>query len=119
MIVFALQVGLAIWLRRDAAAHKRLMLLATLFLTTAGFGRWLADPLQALLGDGFLPFLAEFFGGTIFLVVGLGTYDFITRHRLHPAYVAGASLGIASEVLAAWLYVDPAWKAVSLRIIGH
>ena len=119
MIVFALQVGLAIWLRRDAAAHKRLMLLGTLFLTTAGFGRWLADPLQALLGDGFLPFLAAFFGGTIFLVVGLGTYDIITRHRLHPAYVAGASLGIASEVLAAWLYVDPAWKAVSLRIIGH
>ena len=95
------------------------MLLGTLFLTTAGFGRWLADPLQALLGDGFLPFLAEFFGGTIFLVVGFGTYDIITRHRLHPAYVAGALLGIASEVLAAWLYVDPVWKAVSLRIIGH
>jgi uncharacterized membrane protein YozB (DUF420 family) len=119
MIVFALQVGAAIWLRRDAAAHKRLMLLATLFLTTAGFGRWLADPLQALFGDGFLPFLVEFFGGTILLVLGLGTYDIITRHRLHPAYVAGASLGIASEVLAAWLYVDPEWKAVSLRIIGH
>lgn len=119
MIVFPLQVGAAIWLRRDAAAHKRLMLLATLFLTTAGFGRWLADPLQAVFGDGFLPFLVEFFGGTILLVLALGAYDIITRRRLHPAYVAGASLGVASEVLAAWLYVDPAWKAVALRIIGH
>ena len=58
------------------------------------------------------------------LPIGEATRSFQKAGRIgalgeHPAYVAGASLGIASEVLAAWLYVDPAWKAVSLRIIGH
>jgi uncharacterized membrane protein YozB (DUF420 family) len=119
MVVFPIQVGAAIWLRRDAAAHKRMMLLATLFLTTAGFGRWLAGPLYSILGDGFIPFLVEFFTGTILLVLMLGTYDVVTRRRLHPAYVAGAVLGIASEVLASWLYVSPAWKAVALKIVGN
>jgi hypothetical protein len=26
---------------------------------------------------------------------------------------------MASQFLAAWLYFNPAWKAVSLKIIGH
>jgi len=119
MIVFILLVGSAIRLRRDAAAHKRLMLLAVLFLTTAGFGRWLADPLQTLLGDGFLPFLVEFYGGTTVLVLGLGAYDLVTRKRLHPAYIAGATLGLSAQVLASWLYVNPEWKVIALKIIGH
>lgn len=119
MIAFIMQVGAAIWLRRDAATHKRLMLLATLFLTTAGFGRWLFDPLHSLFGNGFLPFLVEFYGGTILLVLALGVYDGVTRHRLHPAYVAGAALGLASQVIATWLYLSPAWLAVTLKIIGH
>ena len=119
MIVFILLVGSAIRLRCDAAAHKRLMLLAVLFLTTAGFGRWLFDPLHTLLGDGFLPFLVEFYGGTSVLVLGLGVYDLVTRKRLHPAYVAGATLGLVTQVFASWLYVNPEWKAIALKIIGH
>jgi len=119
MIAFGLAVGAAVWLRRDASAHKRLMLLAILFLTTAGFGRWLYDPLHAIFGDGFLPFLVEFYGATILLILALGAYDIATRGRLHPAYVAGAALGLASQLLSTWLYFSPAWKAASLRIIGH
>lgn len=119
MIVFVPQVAAALWLRRDGSAHKRLMLLATLFLTTAGFGRWTFESLSARLGDGFVPFLLAFFGPTALLVLGVGLYDLVTRHRLHPAYAYGAALGVAGQILAAWLYVSPAWKAVSLTIIGH
>lgn len=119
MITFILVVGAAISLRRDAAAHKRLMLLATLFLTTAGFGRWLYDPLHVMLGDGVLPYIVEFFGGTILLVLALGAYDYSTRRRLHPAYIAGATFGVTGQLLSAWLYYSPEWKAMSLKIIGH
>ena len=66
---------------------------------------------------GICHFLVEFLGGTA--VLGLGVYDLITRRRLHPACVAAASLGVASEILSAWLYVDPAGAARSLRIIGR
>jgi len=119
MFAFVLQVAAAIGLRRDASAHKRWMLLATLFLTAAGFGRWLFEPLQAVFGDGFLPFLVENYGGTIVLVLALGAYDLATRHRLHPSYLAGAAIGFASELIATWLYLSPAWKALTLTIIGH
>jgi len=119
MIAFALLVGAAIGLRRDAAAHKRLMLLATLLLTTAGFGRWLSEPLHAVFGDGFGRFLVEFYGATTLLILLLGAYDIVTRRRLHPAYTAGAALGIASQVVAAWLYFSPWWKLVPLHLIGR
>ena len=119
MITFILVVGAAIWMRRDAAAHKRLMLLGTLFLTTAGFGRWLFDPLHVMLGDGVFKYLVEFFGGTILLVVALGVYDYSTRRRLHPAYIAAATVGVTGQLLSAWLYYNPEWKDLSLKIIGH
>jgi hypothetical protein len=119
MLAFPLQVAAALWLRRDAAAHKRLMLLAVLFLTTAGFGRFLAGPLTQILGQGVMPFMAEFYGPTDVLVLGLGAYDLLTRRRLHPAYVAGASVGVAAQLVSSWLYFDPAWKALTLSIIGR
>jgi uncharacterized membrane protein len=76
--VFALLVGLGWRLRRDAQAHKRLMLMATLAA--------LAPP-----GIARLPFLA---GKTpAIAVAALGVlllgpfYDLATRRRMHRAYV--------------------------------
>ncbi len=120
MAVFALQVAAAIALRSDAAAHKRLMLLAVLFLTTAGFGRFLAGPLIHLFGgEGFFQFMAAFYGPTDLLVLALGGYDLVTRHRLHPAYVAAVVLGVAAQLVSVGLYYSPAWKALALGLIGH
>lgn len=65
--------------------------MATLFLTTAGCGMLVARPLDAMLGAGFLPLLAEFFGATTFLLPALGAYAVATRRRLHPAHVGGAA----------------------------
>jgi uncharacterized membrane protein YozB (DUF420 family) len=119
MAQFALLVCAALAMRHDSPAHKRLMLLATLLLSTAGFGRWLAGPLYSLLGEGTGAFFVEFFAPALLLVLALGAYDLFTRRRLHPAYVAGATLGIAGYALASWLHDAPAWKTLSLRIIGH
>ncbi len=119
MLVFALQVAAAIRLRGDAAAHKRLMLLAVLFLTTAGFGRFLAGPLSHVFGPGVLPFMAAFYGPTDLLVFALGGYDLLTRRRLHPAYVAAAVLGVTGQLVSSWLYVNPAWKALTVTLIGR
>jgi hypothetical protein len=48
----------------------------------------------------------------------LGAYDLATRKRLHPAYVAGAAWILANELAAAWLYFSPAWKPISLKLLG-
>lgn len=105
-------------MRRDAAAHKRLMLLGMVALAEPGFSRLLADPLYAALGDGFINYIAFTYIGSIALVIGMGVYDQVTRRRLHPAYVAGALWIFANEVTAAYLYYQPWWAAFTRRLIA-
>ncbi len=50
MVCFGSLVAAAILLRGSPAAHKRLMLMATLGLTDAGFGRWLSPAINRWLG---------------------------------------------------------------------
>jgi hypothetical protein len=116
---FASLAAAGLLLRGDAAAHKRLMLLATMSLLQAGFVRWWGPAMNAAFGTGFLGrWLADYLGVSL-LVLGLGVYDLVTRRRLHPAYVLGAIWILSWQVIAEWLYVSPWWKVVSLHILGH
>ena len=47
--------------------------------------------------------------GNDLLVLGLGAYDWITRRRLHPAYVAGVAWTLALQLTAASLLLSPGW----------
>jgi hypothetical protein len=109
--------GLA--LRRDPAAHKRLILLATVFISDAGFARWLGGPLSKLLGDGVLPFYAESYFGPVLLVGVMAGYDLVTRRRLHPAFAGAAVFGLTNEVIVAFIYNLPAWKPIATHLIGR
>lgn len=117
MVEFGGLVTAAILTRHQSAAHKRLILLATLSILDAGFSRWLGIWLYPRLGEGFWQFWVELFGGTGLLIAGIGVYDWITRRRLHPAYVYGVLSILAGQVLASWLYYSPGWKAVATSII--
>ena len=119
MAAFAGAAAAAILLRRNASAHKRLILLATLSMVDAGFVRWLGDPMTRWLGDGFAPFLAETYLANLALIAGIGAYDLVTRRRLHPAYAVGAAWVCGCLVTASWLYVTPAWKPVAVALIGR
>ena len=118
MLGFVTLAGAAIGLRRDAAAHKRLMLLSLFYLSTAGFARlWLLTIGPAGIGAFWGFFIAFNIGGDM-LIVLLGAYDLVTRGRLHPAFVLGAGWVLANELAAAWLYFSPAWRAISLTLLG-
>jgi len=53
IVAFAgLVVPAFIW-RKDPSVHKRLILLATLYISDAGFARWQGGTMEALLGNGF------------------------------------------------------------------
>jgi hypothetical protein len=119
MLAFAGLVTAALLCRHIASAHKRLMLLATLYISDAGFARWLGGAILAHLGGGFAATLVALYGANDLLIVGLGIYDFATRRRLHPAYVVGVVWVLANELLAVSLYFSPAWKPVALKLIGH
>jgi hypothetical protein len=108
----------AILLRKAPAAHKRLILLGTLYITDAGFARWLADPWLHILGFGFWPFWIALYSGSNLLVVLAGVYDLVTRRRLHPAYLFGITWIFANQMLAMSLYFSPGWLGCAKRIIA-
>jgi hypothetical protein len=116
---FGILVAAAFVLRGDPSAHKRLILLGTLYISDAGFARWLSGDIHAVLGSGFWPdFLGLDLANDV-LMLGIGAYDLATRRRLHPAYVVGTLFVLATQITVTFLYHSPAWKEVTLRIIGH
>jgi len=106
---FALLAGLAIAKRRDAQAHKRLMLLATIVLTTAAIARW---PLVGVHGP------LAYFGLTDVLLVPIVAWDFATRGRLHPVTLWGGLLIIALEPIQLVISGTEGWQAVARWLTG-
>jgi hypothetical protein len=102
MLVFAALVSSALYLRRNSGAHKRLMLLATLELATAGVSR--------------LPFVEDwgpvgFFGVADLFILALAAYDLVTRKRVHPATIWGGLFLVASQPLRLVIGGSDAWIA--------
>jgi len=118
ILAFAVLVAAAFGWRGTPSAHKRLILIATLYIADAGFARWLGDGFHALFGDGYWSFIASAYLGNDVLLLGMGAYDLATRRRLHPAYLAGAAWTLAVQLTAAWLYLSPWWKPVAVRLLA-
>jgi hypothetical protein len=108
----------AILLRKVPASHKRLILLGTLYITDAGFARWLADSWIHVLGFGFWQFWIALYFASNFLVVLVGIYDLVTRRRLLPAYLIGVAGIFAVQMLSLSLYFSPAWQGCAKRMIA-
>lgn len=119
MLAFAVLGGLAIGLRKNPNAHKRLIILATICIANAGFSRWWAPGLEKFLGDGYWGDWAQMYLSDLLLIAMLGAYDLITRRRLYSAYVFGAVWGLGLEFVAVWMYVSPWWKSVATLLIGR
>ena len=111
-------------LRKRPAAHKRLMLLAILQLSTAGFARWLGGSIGAaypfgVWGQSFWATFLTLHLTNDVMALGIGAYDLATRGRLHPAYVAGLIWSVAWQVTHVSLYLWPAWLPVAKMLLGH
>jgi hypothetical protein len=109
MALFAGFVGAAVWLRRRAEAHKRLMLLGTISILTAAVARWpgvlaLGPPAFFLLTD-------------LFILAGV-IYDRRSRGRVHPVYIWGGLLIVVSQPLRLVLSGTEAWLAFARFITG-
>jgi hypothetical protein len=101
MVVFAALVAAALYYRRRSpGAHKRLMLLATLELVTAGVSR--------------LPVVADwgplgFFAITDVFVLAIVAYDFVALRRPHAATLWGGAFFIASQPVRLVIGGSPLW----------
>jgi hypothetical protein len=116
IVAFVGLTTFAVLFRNTAPVHKRLILLATVYISDAGFGRWIYS--LGVTGTDLLSFWSSLYLGPTVLIVGVGAYDLLTRRRLHPAYVGGAAWMFALQATAITLYFTPAWKAVGARLIA-
>ena len=117
ILAFGVLVTAGFLLRRKPSAHRRLMLLATLAISDAGFARWTAPWLHHVMGGGFWADFAGNYAANDVLLLVLGAYDLITRRRLHPAWVVGASYIFLSQFTATALFENAAWTAFALHFI--
>lgn len=102
MVVFAPLVAAAVWLRKNKEAHKRLMLLATVNL--------MAAPIARL--PGVLPLGPLVFFGLAFLFIVAGViFDIATRRRIHPAYIWGGLISVASVPARLAISGTDAWRS--------
>ena len=105
MLVFAPLVAAAVYYRRQAEMHKRLMLIATVSLLGAALARVTGTP-----GAGG-PLV--FFGVADLLLVCGAVYDRHARGNVHAAYKWGAGSVVASQVVRLALLKSPLWLAIA------
>jgi hypothetical protein len=118
IIAFAGLVGAGVIFRNSPAVHKRLILLSTIYISDAGFARWLGGPVGKALGPGFWGTWGSLYLATALLMLGFGVYDLTTRRRLHPAYVGGLAWAFALQMTSMSLYHMPAWKTLAAHWIA-
>ena len=119
MFTFFTLVVAALLNRKDAAAHKRLMLLSTIAITGAGASRWLGGSIRAVLGSGPVPFFVSHFFADVGLMAAMVIYDLATRKKAHPALLLGVVFVLTDEVITTLIYHLPAWKLIATHLIGH
>lgn len=104
MLVFGILVGTGLHYRNRSDTHKRLMLLGTIAVLTAAIAR--------------LPFVLErgpiaFFGLTDAFVLACFAYDLATRRRVHPAFLWGGLLLVASQPLRLMAAGTDTWMGIA------
>lgn len=109
VVVFPALIGAALYWRRQPEIHKRLMLIGSLELVPAGFGRW-----PSLVNGGPL----AFFGFTDLFVVVMVVFDLATRGRPHMATVLGGLFLVVSQVVRVVVSGTEPWLAFAAWLIG-
>lgn len=104
MLMFAILVGAALYFRRRAETHKRLMLLASIAILPAAVARF---PIGFIETGG--PFV--FFGLSDLFIVPCLIFDLMTRGRPHRATVLGGALIVISHPLRLVIGGTQAWLA--------
>jgi hypothetical protein len=90
LVAFAVSVAAAIAFRRRPAAHKRLMLLASIAITPPAIHRVGLLPFLQMLDSREVNALVFVFAGLVALLLSLVLYDVVSRKRLHPVTAWGA-----------------------------
>ncbi len=111
MVVFATLVTAAIVMRKRAAYHKRLMVLASVAMLTPAMARL---PFAFVAAGGPLVFFAL----TDLVIVACIAFDTIRNRRLHPAFGAGLAFVVVGQVGRLALSQTSAWMTFAKWVVA-
>jgi predicted neutral ceramidase superfamily lipid hydrolase len=115
LLCFAVLITWGILLRKNMAAHRRIVLLANLSIAVAGFTRLLQIfPLHPTSPVGNYFF---FFSGTLFIVLLMLFWDW-KKNRVMKQFMMGTVFVVAVQVVSIILFYKPAWKTFAGGVIA-
>ena len=97
-------------LRRNSAAHRRLLILATICISDAGFSRMVGLFLPA--PTTFVGTYLFYEGGNLLLIVLMLLWDW-KRDRIMKQFLWGAGLVMAVGLTATGLYFNETWQGIT------
>ncbi len=115
ILCFLTLLACGIALRKNPAAHRRLMILSSVALADPGFARfsgwlWPQQPTAPVV------WFVYMFYGNMLLIALMAAWDWY-RGRLMRQFIFGASGLLAAEATATVFYFWPPWKAVAISWI--
>jgi hypothetical protein len=110
IVIFSALIGAALWLRRKADLHKRLMLLTTIVLLPPAVAR---IPLSFGMPTG--PLI--FFGIPDLILLACIAYDWSMRRKLNPAFLWGGLAIIAWQPLRMMMGGTHAWMSFAQWLV--
>ena len=103
-------------MRRNSAAHRRVLILATICISDAGFSRLVSLFLPA--PTTFLGTYLFYEGGNLLLILLMFLWDW-KRNRMMKQFLWGAFLVIAVGLTATGLYFNETWQVDLALVAGE
>jgi hypothetical protein len=110
VLCMAVLLPWGVLMRRNSAAHRRVLILATICISDAGFSRFVSLFLPA--PTGFLGTYLFYEGGNVLLILLMFLWDW-KRNRIMKQFLWGAFLVTAVGLAATGLYFNETWKSIS------
>jgi uncharacterized membrane protein YwzB len=110
VLCMAMLLPWGILLRKNSAAHRRVMILATICISDAGFSRFAG--LFVHEPTTFLDTYLFYEGGNLLIIVLMFLWDW-KRDRVMKQFLWGASLVTGVGVAATGLYFNAAWQSIT------
>jgi hypothetical protein len=117
VVAFGAVATMAVLKRREPAAHKRLIYIATTVIVGAAWTRTIGAPLTPVVGDGFWGMIGNTFTSTNLLLGALVVFDWRTRGRVHSVVATVIPAILACELIVSWIYHMPGWLPVARAIV--
>jgi hypothetical protein len=115
MLLFGTFIGLSLVYLKKSETHKRLMILATLSILPAAFGRIFGiNGIDPGTPQGFI---VSFLMQESLLIIGVA-YDFITRRKVHPVYIWGGLAVVLIHSFRFPLGQTALWKSIAQILLG-